>query len=256
MSLTVQAHWVQKFGNSEAEYEDAFAFHCATQRSGQRYQPRCRLAVADGATDSWCSGLWAGLLVDAATQGKANAEYVVNHYDQLRQRWRRDAVPDDLDWVSEEKARGGAHAAIIALSVKPATEAGEPGVWSVWAVGDCCLFQLRGGQIVTSFPYSLPEQFTSSPILLGTATPADELMSLVSEFEGSWLPGDEFLLATDAMALWCMQRIDEGGRYDEAAFGAVSRLLCRESFTHWVNAARERGELRNDDTTLVSLRTG
>jgi hypothetical protein len=256
MALTIHANWVQKSGNSEAEYEDALAFRSGSQRIAPRHQSRSRVAIADGATDSWCSGLWASLVVEAAIQGKRNTnQSIIDRFEQLRERWRRHAIPPNLSWVSEEKARGGGHAAVLSVSVSPQIASGSPGTWSAWSIGDCCLFHLRSGQLVTSFPYTRPEEFTSSPVLLGTAIPKDVVASLVSEREGTWLPGDEFLLATDAMALWCLERVDEKGQYDKTEIANATRPPSRDEFAAWVASARESGQLRNDDTTLVYLRT-
>jgi len=247
---------MQKGGNSEAEYEDAFGFRGGTQWVAPRNQSWCRVAIADGATDSWCSGLWAGLLVEEAIQGKLKPSQFIDRFEQLREQWRRDAIPPDLSWVSEEKARGGGHAAVLSVSVRPQDSSGSPGTWSAWAIGDCCLFHLRSGQLVTSLPYTRPEEFTCSPELLGTATPKDEISLLVSQFEGTWLPGDEFLLATDAMALWCLKQVNDEAKYDKAILDEATRPQSRNKFADWVTQARESGQLRNDDTTLVSLQTG
>jgi hypothetical protein len=132
---------------------------------------------------------------------------------------------------------------------------GGEGVWSAWVIGDCCLFQLRAGQLVTSFPYARPEEFTCSPILLGTAGDADTVATLRTELKGNWVPGDEFVLATDAMALWILERVDEAGVYDESALADAIRPRTRTEFAAWVGHARRSGQLRNDDTTVVSIQT-
>lgn len=255
MSIAFVANWVQKLGNSEAEYEDAFAFRCVTQPPGCRHPTYCRMAIADGATDSWCSGSWAGMLVEEAIQGKWSPNHILNtHFGWLRKRWQRDAVPND-SWVSEWKAYGGAHAALLSVSIRLPSKGAELGNWYAWAIGDCCLFQLRAGQIVKSFPYTRPEEFTNNPKLIGTASPVDEVRSVIKGSKGEWQLGDEFLLATDAMALWCLERVDENRCFDEATFAKATRPPSRRAFIDWVTDARECGHLRNDDTTLVSLRT-
>ena len=256
MNLAIATNWVQKLGASEAEYEDAHAFRFLAESTGDDGSMQYSAAIADGATDSWHSGLWARILATGAVKGDSTATQMSDRFEELRQRWRHEAVPADASWVSEEKARGGAHAAILVLSVRTPSIRGEPGTWSAWAVGDCCLFQLREGNCITSFPYARAEEFACNPKLVETGSPVDQFKSIDIELSGRWQTGDEFLMATDALALWCMERIDESGKYDEAAFAEVTRPQSRAAFLDWVARARKTGHLRNDDTSLVAFRTG
>lgn len=255
MSLRLQANWLPKAGSNDSEYEDAFAFQCRTQRSAPRHA-KTRLAIADGATDSWCSGLWATLLVNAAIERGLERVKFIAVFEKLRQRWKCEAVSKDLNWACEEKARGGAHAAILWLTVSPPSVPATPGGWCAASIGDCCLFHLRGGLLVKSFPYSRPEQFGSRPILLSTNGDKDESAALVEVENGEWQHGDRFLLATDALALWFMQQIDETGRYSEADLDMVATCRTQADFAEWTARARESGQLRNDDTTFLHMEMG
>ena len=59
MRASVTASWVPRAGSDVAQYEDAFY----PKVNGTRHARRLRFAVADGASESMLSGLWADLLV-------------------------------------------------------------------------------------------------------------------------------------------------------------------------------------------------
>ncbi len=258
MELTVHTSWVPKDGHDQSEYEDAFAFygHNTSHKAEPRNRPPCRIAVADGATDSWCSGLWASLLVESASLGQLQRNKFQQRFEALRKQWLELSRPKESDWVKEEKSRGGAHAAIVSVSINTPRSGEAEGQWSAWAIGDCCLFHLRAGQLLCSFPYERPDQFTSTPQLLATAAASNDVTALIKPATGAWQSGDEIVLASDALAQWCLEHVDEHGRYDERVLAAATQPQPRARFAEWVADERRAGRLRNDDTTLVSLRTG
>ena len=64
--FSVEAFPCQKHGNASTEYEDAWAIR------GSDSPNRCRVAIADGATESSFSALWAALLVESFVRGRSN----------------------------------------------------------------------------------------------------------------------------------------------------------------------------------------
>ncbi len=158
--------------------------------------------------------------------------------------------------MKEEKSRGGAHAAMVSVAVYAPPNSEAEGRWSAWAIGDSCLFHLRAGQLLCSFPYTQLDQFSSTPQLLATAAVVEDVAALIETADGAWQPGDEIVLASDALAHWCLGQVDEHGRYDEGVMSAATQPQSRTRFSEWVADERRAGRLRNDDTTLVSLRTG
>ena len=63
MRVHYAAYWLPKEGSREDEYEDAFAPAQAADDAPSEFL----CAVADGATETSFSGLWAQLLVEAYT---------------------------------------------------------------------------------------------------------------------------------------------------------------------------------------------
>jgi hypothetical protein len=66
-----QAFWLPKAGNSDSEYEDAFFPRRLKRRNGRRL----RFAVADGATETSFSGVWARLLVSSFVRRAIGFEF-------------------------------------------------------------------------------------------------------------------------------------------------------------------------------------
>ena len=156
MHVEQDVFYLQKAGNSPDEYEDAFWLpHDAhKQRTVYRY------AIADGATETSFSGLWARLLVEAHGEGKIGIVSDQQILEPLQQRWTAVVCERPLPWYAEEKAQQGAFAAFLGLRLTcPGRR--SPGRWRAMAMGDSCLFQLRG---TISKPRSRSNAPLTSPI--------------------------------------------------------------------------------------------
>lgn len=209
--------------------------------------PRARFAIADGATESAHSGLWANLLVDAFAHGEQQPPWP-NWITPLQDQWS-DAVkrPADevLPWFLEGRERDGAYSTFLGVCL-------DANRWQALAVGDSCLFHVRGGQLLASFPLSHSAQFDSTPWLIGSRDSADEIpLRQARHYSGEWLPGDRLYLMTDALARWFLLAHEAGGK----PWLVVDPLLKQddEAFADWVERLRDQRTLKNDDTTLVAV---
>ncbi|MFB6247799.1 MAG: protein phosphatase 2C domain-containing protein [Salinibacter sp.] len=196
-----------------------------------------RAAVADGATESAFSGLWARTLVDHLLDRSATtAEAFAAAVDAGQAEWTA-AVTDRLDdrpWYVRAKAEEGAFATVLGVVLS------DDGAWTAVAVGDCCLFHLRDGGLVGAWPYDDPDAFTHRPSLVPSRR--NRPVPVPKTTSGTWETGDQVLLATDAVAAWLLRRGPASLR--DADVPALRRA---------VQAAREEGRLRNDDATLLVL---
>jgi serine/threonine protein phosphatase PrpC len=196
-----------------------------------------RAAVADGATESAFSGLWARtLVVELLARSTTTAEAFEAAVEAGRAEWAAAVARrlDDRPWYVRAKAEEGAFATVLSVTLH------EDGAWTGLAVGDCCLFHLRDGAVIATWPYEDPDAFTHRPSLVPSRrtrpVPAPRTTT------GDWEPGDALLLATDAVAAWLLRR-DAASVLDTdpSAFGRA------------VQTARKKGALRNDDATLLVL---
>jgi hypothetical protein len=260
MEPQIQAYWVPKLGNSTEEYEDAFAYS-STDRM---------FAIADGATESSYADRWARDLVDSFVtrppevngQNRAFPDWLT----PLQTRWRAGIDWEHLPWFAEEKAKAGAFATFLGLTVydpdtfKKASlleraasflkkhEAPQVWKWKALAVGDSCLFQIREEKLITTFPISKAEDFNSRPILLcSNAANNTGVWTEVRLEEGDLKGDDLFILATDAVAKWFLDQHALGGKPWET----LKAIRSQMEFQDIVARLRSEKSMRNDDATVV-----
>jgi hypothetical protein len=243
--------WMPKAGNTPAEYEDAF---WPRQDCVEAFGPDLRLAVADGATETSFSGLWARLLVSSYGRGRLTGQAPAHELSKMRRVWRRAVGQKPLPWYAEEKLRSGAFSSLAGLTVFPMEKgAAIAGDWQATAIGDSCVVQARGNDLVSSFPFSQSEEFNSRPRLvssLDSDAPDDLGANTIS---GSWQNGDAFYLMTDALACWCLRGVES----DEPVFEKLNALQAPSDFELFIDELRstidteKRPLLKNDDVTLI-----
>jgi hypothetical protein len=240
-ALSWQAFQLSKQGNAVTDYEDASA---GDPRRG-------RFAIADGATEASFAGVWAQLLVErfVADPGKPWREF--DWIEAARQQWAADIDRLPLPWYAEEKRDQGAFATFLGLTIRR-REGGPHGYWRAVAVGDCCLFHMRGGELTQACPLTRSAEFGNQPQLLCSRS-AGSAASKFRAFHGHgrWQTKDRFLLMTDALAHWFLVRIEQKGN----PLAEINRLLQETSpaaaFASWIDFRRRQSLLRNDDVTLI-----
>ena len=231
-------HCVPKQGNSEDEYEDAWAADPAVGR----------FAVADGASETSFAGRWAQLLTEAylaAPRPPDPAEWLPD----ARRRWSAEVMGLELPWYAEMKREQGAFATLLGVKVRPPA-ADRHATWRAVGVGDSCLIRVRRNGQMRSFPLRKSSDFGNQPTLVGSR---DVPTMTPEQASGSLLPGDRLYLMTDALAQWFMQKREGGGRPWEDAMTVLSAPEPDEAFAGWMNELRDREELRNDDVTLLAI---
>jgi hypothetical protein len=239
--LRWQALHLSKRGNSEVEYEDASA---GDPDNG-------RFAVADGASEASFAGSWARGLVEAfvSTPGKPWQDFT--WLTDVRRNWSKEVDQLSLPWYAETKRDEGAYATLVGLALRqPVADKG--GTWRAVAVGDACLFHIRQGRLLASFPLTASAEFANNPPLIGSRPgPQDARGGLWEQGHGRWQPNDRFLLMTDALAQWFLRQTETEGN----PLAVIDELLgCadpQKAFSDWINRRRDRDGLRNDDVTLL-----
>jgi hypothetical protein len=224
-----------KQGNAAGEYEDAFA---AEPGLG-------RFAVADGASESSFAGEWAKELTEGFVADPVQPGGWAEWLPPVRERWLAAVGTGGLPWYAQQKLDDGAFATLLGLEIELAPkETGYP--WRAAAVGDACLFHLRGGELLLSFPMEDASAFGTRPALVGSRArnagepTGDEWLA------GRARRGDRFLLMTDALAQWFLTDVETGGRPWESL-----TELTEPTFPEWVEKKRSARALRNDDVTLL-----
>lgn len=159
---------------------------------------------------------------------------------RLQRHWARSVGAKGLlPWYAEEKLRAGAYSTLVGLTLADKS-------WEAMAIGDSCLFQIRGDVVITSFPLSRVSEFNNRPALMSTNSENwDREMEHVSTVQGSWQETDEFCLMTDAASCWFIGATENGLRPSES--------LDRVTDVSEIQSLRQSGAMRNDDVTVLRV---
>jgi len=254
--LSPDGAWVYrcpKMGERLDASEDAFAVNPAEGL----------YAVADGASTAPYSGAWARLLARAFVQ-RPPPEFTVGALRgwlaRPRRLWGQRIPWERLDYFARRNAERGSFSTLVGLRVETAaTTAGDAGAsprvvrWQSIAVGDSCVFHIRGNRLVAAFPLSEPEQFQNAPFLLGTAPVLDHLLPHhLQVVKGEARTGDVLALSTDALAAYFVEHFRRAKKLVQRLTRG-SRSNGQGPFREFVAQERAAGRLRNDDVTLVLI---
>lgn len=261
MEPDVYTFGVSKLGNSVDEYEDAVS----SSSEGRRF------AIADGATQTSFADRWSQILSLEFIMNPPKEERLperwMNWLRPLQDAWSSGIPWDTLPWFAAEKARAGACTTLLMLEFKPhSSSGGAPRIplwnrllgiakpaalsWRAEAVGDSCLFQIRADRLTRSFPLKRPAQFSHSPVLITTDPDQNRLVcEHIKIDQGDCQPGDLFLLMTDALAKWFLQRHVAG----ERPWQLLRQIRDEMVFKQFVIQQRDEGRIENDDTTLMII---
>ncbi len=242
MQISYRTGWLQKNGCAPEEYEDSFAPGEISTENVQEF----RCAVADGATETSFSGLWAKILCDAYVAGQTSLE-------ELQKQWLEQVSSQELPWYAEQKLESGAYAAFVCLTLY---QAEKSVIWKAKAIGDSCLFHIRGDQLLKSFPIDTWQDFNNSPLLMASrADRNEEALAGVKVLEGQCEGGDVFLLMSDAISNWFLRRHHEHGDavklLEEVSNQEDLEKLCKQE--RGQRDGDGRAFMPNDDVTLVRL---
>jgi hypothetical protein len=232
--------WTQKMGNSPDQWEDAFA---VDEASGAA-------AIADGASTGIYCRTWADQLSTRFLADRPDARDPVSlnkWVSGLRREWREAIQYDNLNWSKQAKVdQVGAAATLLGLELGPPDVRGSR-PWRAFAVGDACLFWLRAGRLLASFPVAAADQFGSAPLLV-RSNPGHKTLALHAA--GECEPGDRFVLATDAVASRLLKSAAAGPGPDWDRFEHITEDEWRAE----LDSLRSANDMVNDDCTLVVLR--
>jgi hypothetical protein len=226
---------VPKRGNRPEENEDA----SAAAPDGLRF------AVADGATEGWESGPWAAHLVAAYI---ARPPEPADFADWLTavQKWAPPPREGPQAWYVAEKEEQGSFATLAGLELRHSRRSAE-WAWRAGAVGDSCLFHVRGTELALAFPLESAGAFGNRPALVPSSTtlkcPDPEWCA------GRGRPGDLLLLATDAGAA---RLFDPDTR--ASALAAVRAALADRDPAPLSDWCRTVQDTTNDDVSVVAIR--
>ncbi len=228
------------------EDQDAFRMDAA----------RGMAVIADGVASAIFSRQWAAILTEAVLDDTPNPhdkEAFASWLAACRQDWQRQIDVSGLAWFQKAKMRQGAFSTLLWMCLTPADEDRQPPEGyrlAGFAIGDSCLFHVRGGEVLRTFPITSAAELDANPLVIGSMDlKRDDLLEF-QLLEADCLAGDLLVLCTDAIAHWALQRQEKGEPPDWQRYWNMTE----ENWRQEVIDLRSEREMRYDDATLVLLR--
>lgn len=279
-SATVRTLVIPKHGHTNEECEDSY-FVIPTGSLREPCSGPLVAVISDGASESMFARTWSGMIAWRAARGSYRVPDTLTGpgasfrhcITQLTGRWKnwvssyieqRVSEGRPLQWYEEAKLASGAFATLLALRLDygcamQVHEGEQGGFWNAAALGDSCVFQIRGQQVISHFPIKSSADFGISPSLLGSNANPDLVCRRTLFDNGPFKEGDEFFLMTDALAAWFLSAVENSspsefeGVLDQLR--VFSRTGNRSKFATWLSSLRVAGVLRNDDITFMYICT-
>lgn len=221
--------------------EDAYAFSADRQR----------LALSDGASESYDSRFWATLLARKFADNP-----------RFDQEWMETAVSDyqrehdfaAMSWSQQLAFERGCFATLLSVEHDAINRR-----LTFFGVGDSVAVLFVGVEVVRAWPLDHPERFKERPTLLSTLRAHNEFTK-APEFESraravlelASFPEPTLLCMTDALGEWTLRMAgDEPGRLAD-----LLAVRSEEHLAALVVAEREAKRMRVDDSTLAILKFG
>lgn len=212
-------------------------------------EERQRFVVTDGASESYDPGRWSRLVAKNWIDAEPKKVRVMLR-DGLRSSIRQYELECDrvnLSWSKQGAYSRGSYSTLLGVSL-------EGDHVLVVAIGDSIVDGHPIDSAIRRFPDYSPEDFNRRPLLISTKHEMNLNLSRPRPFDGlvaRWRleVGCTLLLMTDAIGRWLVKQ-----PVTTDARGQLTAFRTQDDFAAFVDAARESGEMKRDDTTLLHLR--
>jgi hypothetical protein len=241
-----------KAGSAAEEWEDGAGLDPGDPATGRN----ARCVVADGATEAYDSIRWVSQLVDSflgihpGGAPELTESAMGEWFARMQDRWVQDAPATFASVFEERKFReDGSFATILGCEIRGLGGL-RPG-WSAVALGDTVLFHVRDFRLLAQFPALGAGDFGINPDGVYTQRSAlGRMRARLGCASGSLAVGDRLFIATDACAEWMIR----AGRSNGAGlWRGLGRIDHPALFRRVVTDRRRKGEMKNDDVTLLRV---
>jgi hypothetical protein len=215
-------------------------------------------AVSDGAGTAGFSKEWARALtrwaVDHPPQDFKNGnEWLRDARQRLYQAWVDNiGIPKEkLPYYGQNKFDEGSQATLVLIKL-------DGDHFEVLGAGDSCMLVISDtGVYKRSWPIERSSEFDTSPSLIHTSGAVWPLKAGGIQSSSGPLRQRHFLLVTDALAKWLLKQHEQQEKDKthvwDLAWQRIKSLQNAADLKTWVIELVAKGELRNDDVTLVHI---
>ncbi|MCC7006385.1 MAG: hypothetical protein IT497_07055 [Ottowia sp.] len=207
-----------------------------------------RLAISDGASESFDSQTWAALLVNKFVREPGlNQEWL----DQIITDYLAQYETANLSWSKQAAFERGSFATLLGVESFPGLSTVD-----VLSIGDSLVVLMEDGSCTAAYPYSHFEDFQKRPELFCTASAHNtffQAKDFFSKHHKTWrlksTRAPLLLCMTDALGEWALRNAHDGTPKWET-LSSISKLSQLESL---VLSEREAKSMRTDDVTLIAI---
>jgi hypothetical protein len=244
---------VPRRGHARGECQDAWA---ADPDLG-------RFALSDGAGESYFPEVWAKLLVEAFLSVGIDGPLWEYHLPALQQRWYTHIgitqENEPLPYYLQHRFDQGAFATFLGLEVgvlgndRLNGANHPPYTWHAAAVGDSCLFQVRGEELVAKFPVDQAADFGNAPWLVGSRSLGSHARKHQLACAGEMESHDRIWLMTDALSQWFLRQTEKDLKPWKQLDHLLTTPVPSVAFEKWIAYLRDSHQLKDDDVTLLAI---
>jgi hypothetical protein len=247
MRLDSRLLTLAKDPDNPGQFQDAFALDAA----------RGIAAIADGVSSALFSGPWATILTQAVVAAAADPRDPATFaawLAQCRAAWAASIDTSSLAWFQRAKLPTGAFSTLLWIRILEVAEA-EAGAFGGfrlvgYAIGDTCLFHIRGGDLVRTFPVQTSAELLADPLALGSVDLNRDQLLQFATLDATCYPDDLLVLCTDAMADWALRCYESGTPPEWDKYWQMPE----DAWQAEIISLRHHRCMREDDTTLAMLR--
>lgn len=210
-----------------------------------------RVALSDGASESFDSKTWAGIL---AARLLIDPNVTPAWVEDAMAQYRECHQPEKLSWSKLAAFERGSFATLLGVSFDPSLNR-----VSLVGIGDSIAALTEKGNFLKSFPYQRAVDFERRPQILSTNPSLNAFVraedfrdSHTAEWDLSGLDDPVLLCMTDALGQWLLTDVERGGTH----WVQMLTVNSVEQFDAVVRSARQARAIRSDDTTLAVIRFG
>jgi hypothetical protein len=218
--------------------EDAYCINTAESR----------LALSDGASESFDSQSWARMLVESYS---ASSAFSVDWLRATVSTFSSLYVREDLSWSKQGAFDKGSFATLLGVELINSTDSIE-----LIGIGDSICALVVDSRFVKSFPYSRSIEFKQRPELCSTKDSLNQFAGVSDFFFShtvSWaldgLACPQLLCMTDALGEWFLKSIEA----DTVDWTSLLNMSTKEEFEDLVRQLKSEHAMRIDDATLIRV---
>lgn len=207
-----------------------------------------RIAISDGASESFDSKTWAHILtkrfvldpkIQSAWLSTLVGEYA-SHF-----------VVSNLSWSKQAAFERGSFATLLGIE-----DFSNHGTIDVFSIGDSLAVLLDQNSLVATYPYSTAEEFQQRPALFSTSSAHNaflESADFFSKHHVTWKISDKrrpvLLCMTDALGEWALRLASE----KNPPWQLLTSISDVSQLQSLVMEEREHRRMRVDDVTLLRV---